>query len=142
MVVKSVLYFLSSKLMFNSKIKLIMKITITFDELDLKDNLVLSTINNLFKHPQTEIEDLLQTHQQKPLKLTENTQKQSSMTKEERITELKKYANSIWKDLSDAKKKSLKSFVAFYEKKIQEQDFNINPAKQFSQWWERDKNNK
>jgi hypothetical protein len=125
-----------------------MKITITFDELDLKDNLVLSTINTLFNQnkaivaPQTEIEDLPPTYQQKPLKSTENTQKSKGKTKEERITELKKYANSIWADLSDAKKKSLKSFVAFYEKKIKEQDFNINPAKQFSQWWQNDKNNR
>ena len=119
-----------------------MKITITFDELDLKDNLVLSTITNLFKHPQTEIEDLLPPHQQKPLKSKENTQKSKGKTKEERITELKKYANSIWKELSDAQKKSMKSFVAFYEKKINEQNFTINPEKQFTQWWQNDKNNK
>lgn len=125
-----------------------MEIVIKLTENDLKDNLVLSTITNLFKQkktivaPQTEIEDLLQTYQQKPLKSTENTQKSKGKTKEERVTELKKYANSIWKELNDKQKKSMKAFVAFYEKKIMQEDFNINPAKQFNHWWQNDKNNR
>lgn len=119
-----------------------MKITITFDELDLKDNLVLNTINNLFKHPQTEIEDLLPTYQQKPLKSTENTQKSKGKTKEERVTELCDFANGKWKSLNEKEQKSLKAFVEFYKKKIMQQDFSINIANQWQKWWQNDKNNR
>lgn len=125
-----------------------MEIVIKLTSEDLKDNLIINTITNLFKSEKRitsdfgNLEDLLPPYQQKPLKSTENTQKKKDKTKEERVQDLKNYANGIYKDLSDAKKKSLKSFVAFYEKKIMQQDFNINPEKQFTQWWNNDKNNK
>lgn len=70
------------------------------------------------------------------------TSKKKTKTKEERVAELKEYANSIYKSLTDAQKKSLKRFVAFYTDKINQQDFNINPEKQFNEWWDKDKNNK
>lgn len=126
-----------------------MEVVIKFTESDLKDNLVLSTINNLFKQnkaitaPNFEFEDITPPQQQNSLKSNENnTEKSKRKTKEERVQDLRDYANSIYKDLSDAKKKSLKSFVAFYEKKIMQQDFNINYEKQFNNWWQNDKNNK
>ena len=123
-----------------------MKITITFDELDLKDNLVINTITNLFKSEKRitgnidNLEDLIPPYQQKPLKSTENAQKSKGKTKEERITELKKYANSIWASLNEKQKKSLKKFVEFYTDKIEKENFTINVEKQLKNWFERDKN--
>lgn len=117
-----------------------MEIVIKLTSEDLKDNLVLTTINTLFKHPQAEIEDLSPTYQQKPLKSTENTQKSKGKTKEERVTEIKKYANSIWASLNEKEKKSLKKFVEFYTDKIEKENFTINVEKQVKNWFERDKN--
>jgi len=125
-----------------------MELIIKLTENDFKDNLVLSAINTLF-HANKAITGNIEV---KPITDTPfeecdfvedvTKQKTKNKTKEERVQDLKNYANSIYKDLSDAKKKSLKSFVAFYEKKIKEQDFNINPEKQFTQWWQNDKNNR
>lgn len=137
-----------------------MKITIELTEENLKSNIVLQSLKQMLQANTTinidssikenkaitsdfdNLEDLLPPHQQKPLKSTENTQKSKGKSKEERVQILKDFANSKWKSLTDAQKKSMKSFVAFYEKKIMEQDFNINPAKSFTQWWQNDKNNK
>lgn len=123
-----------------------MKITITFDELDLKDNLVLSTINTLFKQnkaivaPQVDIDDIIPDWANNAPKSNENTQKSKGKTKEERVTELKKYANSIWGNLSEKQKQSLKKFVEFYTEKIEKENFTINVEKQLKNWFERDKN--
>ena len=123
-----------------------MKITITFDELDLQDNLVLSTITNLFNRNKTivgnidDLEDLIPPHQQKPQKSTENAQKSKGKTKEERLKELCDFANSKWKSLNEKEQKSLKKFVEFYKKKINEENFTINVEKQLQNWFERDRN--
>lgn len=123
-----------------------MEIVIKLTSEDLKDNLCIDTINNLFKSEKTiisnfdNLEDLIPPHQQKPLKSTENAQKKKDKTKEERITELKKYANSIWVSLNEKQKKSLKKFVEFYIDKIEKENFTINIEKQLKNWFERDKN--
>lgn len=123
-----------------------MEIVIKLNEQDLKDNMVINTINTLFKSnkaittPQVDIEDIIPDWANNTSKSTENTQKKKDKTKEERVTELKKYANSIWRELNDKQKKSMKSFVSFYEKKIMEQNFTINVEKQLQNWFERDRN--
>ena len=123
-----------------------MKITITFDELDLKDNLVLSTINTLFNQNKavgtsnTNFEDIIPDWANNAPKSNENTQKSKGKTKEERVTELKKYANSIWASLNEKQKKSLKKFVEFYTDKIEKENFTINVENQLKKWFERDKN--
>lgn len=125
-----------------------MEIVIKLTSEDLKDNIVLNTINTLFKSNKAitgniELKSITDTPFEECDFVEDVTkQKKKVKTKEERVQDLKNYANSIYKDLSDAKKKSLKSFVAFYEKKIMQQDFNINPEKQFNQWWQNDKNNR
>lgn len=137
-----------------------MNIQIILTEEDLKSNIVLQAVkqmlqanttinidssikeNKMITAPNTDFEDIKPDWANNTSKSTENTQKSKGKTKEERVTELKKYANSIWGKLTDAQKKSMKSFVAFYEKKINEQNFTINPEKQFTQWWNNDKNNK
>lgn len=135
-----------------------MNIQITLTEEDLKKNIVLQSLKQMLQANTTinidssikenkaitsdfdNLEDLLPPHQQKPLKSTENSKKQGNKSKEERVTELKTYANSIWGKLTDAQKKSLKKFVEFYEKKINEENFTINVEKQVKNWFERDKN--
>ena len=126
-----------------------MEIVIKLTSEDLKDNLVLTTINTLFKQNKTivapqvdieDLEDLLPPHQQKPLKSTENTQKSKGKTKEERLKELCDFANSKWKSLNEKEQKSLKKFVEFYKKKINEENFTINVEKQLKNWFERDRN--
>lgn len=124
-----------------------MELIIKLTENDFKDNLVLSAVNTLF-HANKAITGNIETKMTdtpfEECDFVEDVTKPKNKvkSKEERVQDLKNYANSIWKDISDAKKKSLKSFVAFYEKKIMQQDFNINPDKQFTQWWQNDKNNR
>lgn len=123
-----------------------MEIVIKLTSEDLKDNLVLSTITNLFKSEKRitsnidNLEDLIPPHQQKPLKSTENAQKSKGKTKEERLKELCDFANSKWKSLNEKEQKSLKKFVEFYKKKINEENFTINVEKQLQNWFERDRN--
>lgn len=123
-----------------------MEIVIKLTSEDLKDNLVLTTINTLFKQkeaivaPQVDIDDIIPDWTNNTSKSTENAQKSKGKTKEERITELKKYANSIWVSLNEKQKKSLKKFVEFYTDKIEKENFTINIEKQLKNWFERDKN--
>lgn len=135
-----------------------MKITIELTEENLKSNIVLQSLkqmlqanttinidnsikqNKAISTPNTDFEDIIPDWANNAPKSNENTQKSKGKTKEERITELKKYANSIWKDLSDAKKKSLKKFVEFYTDKIEKENFTINVENQVKKWFERDKN--
>lgn len=125
-----------------------MELIIKLTSEDLKDNIVVQSLKSLIEQNKAIVGNI-------EVKPTNDTpfedfdfvedvtkQKKKVKSKEERVQDLKNYANSIYKDLSDAKKKSLKSFVAFYEKKIMQQDFNINPEKQFNQWWQNDKNNR
>lgn len=137
-----------------------MEIVIKLTSEDLKSNLVIQSVqqmlqanttinidssikeNKAISAHNTNFEDIIPDWANNAPKSNENNKKQGSMTKEERVTKLKKYANSIWASLNEKQKKSLKSFVAFYEKKIIEENFNINIPNQWQKWWEQDKNNK
>ena len=106
-----------------------MKIVFEFTEQEMQNpEVIRETILSLFNNQITN----------KEIVNKEPTKK----TKEERIKELEEFANKTSPTLTEPQKKSLKRFVAFYTDKINQQDFNINPEKQFQMWWERDKNNK
>lgn len=116
-----------------------MKITITFDENDLKDNLVLSTINTLFKQnkaivaPQVDIDDCdFVENVVKPKTEVNDTDKE--------VQKLKDFANSIYKQLNEKSQKSLTKFVQFYTDKIVNNGFRINPKNNWEKWIANDKN--
>lgn len=123
-----------------------MEIVIKLTSEDLKDNIVLNTINTLFKQnkavvaPNTDFEDIIPDWTNNTSKSTENAQKSKGKTKEERLKELCDFANSKWKSLNEKEQKSLKKFVEFYKKKINEENFTINVEKQLQNWFERDRN--
>lgn len=135
-----------------------MEIVIKLTSEDLKSNLVIQSVqqmlqanttinidssikeNKAISAPNTDFEDIKPDWANNTSKSTENTQKSKGKTKEERITELKKYANSIWVSLNEKQKKSLKKFVEFYIDKIEKENFTINIEKQLKNWFERDKN--
>lgn len=127
-----------------------MEIVIKLTDSDLKDNLVLSTINTLFKSekaikaPNTDFEDITPDWANNAPKSNENTQKSKGKTKEEdvekEVQKLKDFANGIYKQLNEKSQKSLKKFVEFYTDKIVNNGFRINPEKQFKIWTERDLN--
>lgn len=123
-----------------------MKITITFDELDLKDNLVLSTINNLFKQNKAIVGNV----EVKPTNDTpfEESDFVEDVTKpktevndtDKEVQKLKDFANGIYKQLNDKSQKSLKKFVEFYTEKIVNNGFRINPKNNWEKWIANDKN--
>lgn len=116
-----------------------MKITITFDELDLKDNLCIDTITNLFnrnktiKVPQVDIDDC---------DFVENVVKVKTEVNdtEKEVQKLKDFANGIYKQLNEKSQKSLKRFVEFYTDKIVNNGFKINPKNNWEKWIANDKN--
>lgn len=116
-----------------------MEIVIKLTSEDLKDNLVLSTINNLFKQnkaittPQVDIEDCDFVED-----VTKSKTKVSDTDKE--VQKLKDFANSIYKQLNEKSQKSLKKFVQFYTDKIVNNGFRINPKNNWEKWIANDKN--
>lgn len=123
-----------------------MKITITFDELDLKDNLVINTINNLFKQNKAITGNI----EVKPTNDTSfedcdfvedvTKQKTEENDTDKEVQKLKDFANSIYKQLNEKSQKSLKKFVEFYTDKIVNNGFRINPKNNWEKWIANDKN--
>ena len=116
-----------------------MEIVIKLTDNDLKDNLVINTINNLFKlektivAPQTEIDDCdFVENVVKPKIEVNDTDKE--------LKKLKDFANGIYKQLNEKSQKSLKKFVEFYTEKIVNNGFRINPKNNWEKWIANDKN--
>lgn len=119
-----------------------MEIVIKLTSEDLKDNLVLSTINTLFnsnkaitevKTSQVDIEECdFVENVVKPKKEVNDTEKE--------VQKLKDFANGIYKQLNEKSQKSLKRFVEFYTDKITNNGFKINPDKNWQKWIANDKN--
>ena len=116
-----------------------MEIVIKLTDNDLKDNLVINTINNLFKlektivAPQTEIDDCdFVENVVKPKTEVNDTDKE--------LKKLKDFANGIYKQLNEKSQKSLKKFVEFYTEKIVNNGFRINPKNNWEKWIANDKN--
>lgn len=118
-----------------------MEIVIKLTDSDLKDNLVLTTITNLFKSEKAITSNI-------EVKPTNDTPFEEDVTKpktevnntEKEVQKLKDFANSIYKQLNEKSQKSLKKFVTFYTDKIINNDFRINPEKNWQKWIANDKN--
>lgn len=123
-----------------------MEIVIKLTSEDLKDNIVLNTINNLFNSNKAitgnidNLEDLLPPYQQKPLKSIENAQKSKGNEVDKEVQKLKDFANGIYKQLNEKSQKSLKKFVEFYTEKIVNNGFRINPKNNWEKWIKQDLN--
>ena len=123
-----------------------MKITITFDELDLKDNLIINTITNLFKQNKAitgniEVKPTNDTPFE-DCEFVEDVTKQKTEVNDtdKEVQKLKDFANSIYKQLNEKSQKSLKKFVQFYTDKIVNNGFRINPKNNWEKWIANDKN--
>lgn len=116
-----------------------MELIIKLTSEDLKDNLCIDTINNLFKQkkaivaPQVDIDDC---------NFVEHVTKQKTEVNdtEKEVQKLKDFANGIYKQLNEKSQKSLKKFVQFYTDKIVNNGFRINPKNNWEKWIANDKN--
>ena len=123
-----------------------MEIVIKLTSEDLKDNLVLSTINNLFKSEKAITGNIeVKPTNDTPFEecdFVEDVTKQKTEVNdtEKEVQKLKDFANGIYKQLNEKSQKSLKKFVQFYTDKIINNGFRINPKNNWEKWIANDKN--
>ena len=123
-----------------------MELVIKLTSEDLKDNLVLTTINTLFKQNKAITSNIdVKTTTDTPFEdcdFVEDVVKPKTEINntEKEVQKLKDFANGIYKQLNEKSQKSLKRFVEFYTDKIVNNGFRINPKNNWEKWIANDKN--
>lgn len=123
-----------------------MEIVIKLNESDLRDNMVINTINSLFKSEKAitgniEVKPTNDTPFEECDFVEDVTKPKKEVNDAEKeVQKLKDFANGIYKQLNEKSQKSLKKFVEFYTDKITNNGFKINPEKNWQKWIANDKN--